>query len=119
MSNWAVQIPCFTFSGGGFPADQCYSTIGGTSMAAPHVVAALAMIASANKGLRGDPDGLIARLKSLAVSGTNWTTKLSKSDTSPGDLNGAACPSGYCHLGGGRISNGEAYGAGLVRISTP
>jgi Subtilase family len=118
-SNWAVQIPCFTFSGGGFPADQCYSTIQGTSMAAPHVVAALAMIASANKALRGDPDGLIARLKSLAVSGTNWTTKLSKSDTSPGDLNGAACPSGYCHLGGGRISNGEAYGAGLVRISTP
>jgi lantibiotic leader peptide-processing serine protease len=118
-SNWAVEIPCFVFSGGGFPAGQCYSTIQGTSMAAPHVAAAVAMIASANKNLRGDPAGLIARLKSLAVAGTNWTTALSASDTSPGDLTGVACPTGYCHLGSKRIPSGEAYGAGLVRISTP
>ena len=34
-SNWAVEIPCFTFTqGSGFPQGQCYSTIQGTSMAA-------------------------------------------------------------------------------------
>ena len=35
-SNWAFEIPCFTFTAGsGFPQGQCYSTIQGTSMAAP------------------------------------------------------------------------------------
>jgi hypothetical protein len=118
-SNWATQIPCFVFSGGGFPADQCYSSIQGTSMAAPHVAAAVAMIASAHHNLRHDPAGLIARLKSLAVSGKNWTQKLSPTDTSPGDLIPDDCTTGYCHLGGATIPSGEAYGAGLVRISTP
>ena len=38
-SNWAVEIPCFTFTkGSGFPQGECYSTIQGTSMAAPQVV---------------------------------------------------------------------------------
>jgi subtilisin family serine protease len=38
-SNWAVNIPCLTFTrGSGFPQGQCYSTIQGTSMAAPQVV---------------------------------------------------------------------------------
>ena len=36
-SNRAVEIPCFVFTDGSlFPAGQCYSTIQGTSMAAPH-----------------------------------------------------------------------------------
>jgi lantibiotic leader peptide-processing serine protease len=118
-SNWATQIPCFTISGGGFPADQCYTSIQGTSMAAPHVAAAVAMIASAHHNLRHDPAGLIARLKSLAVAGTNWTQELSATDTSPSDLTGIACATGYCHLGGSTIPSGEAYGAGLARIKTP
>ena len=66
-SNWAVQIPCFTFTtGSGFPQGECYSTIQGTSMAAPQVVGSLALIASAHPSLRKHPGALIARLKRLA-----------------------------------------------------
>ena len=35
-------------------------------------------------------------------------------DTSAADLTGAACPGGFCHLGGAAIPDSEAYGAGLV-----
>ena len=66
-SNWAVEIPCFTFTtGSGFPQGECYSTIQGTSMAAPQVVGSLALIASAHPSLRKHPGALIARLKRLA-----------------------------------------------------
>jgi subtilisin family serine protease len=55
-SNWAVEIPCFTFTAGsGFPQGQCYSTIQGTSMAAPHAAAAVALIASEHPSLRHRP----------------------------------------------------------------
>jgi lantibiotic leader peptide-processing serine protease len=119
-SNWATQIDCFTIAGGGFPANQCYTSIQGTSMATPHVAAALALIASAHPSLRGDVGSLVARLKSSAVSpGSNLTQVLSATDTSPGDLSGVACASGYCHLGGATISNAEAYGAGLLNVSRP
>ena len=120
-SNWAVQIPCYTFTvGSGFPQGQCYSTIQGTSMAAPHVSAALALIASAHPKLRHRPAALISLLKAKANRSVhNETRAVSATDTSPGDLTGAPCPSGYCHLGGGRISDREAYGAGLVNISRP
>src|SRR4029453_12575492 len=69
-SNWAVQIPCFTFTkGSGFPQGECYSTIQGTSMAAPQVVGPLALIASAHPSLRKHPGALITRLKRLANGG--------------------------------------------------
>ena len=61
-SNWALEIPCFTFTGGGFPADQCYSTIQGTSMATPHASAVLALIASAKPNLAHNPAGLVKQL---------------------------------------------------------
>jgi subtilisin family serine protease len=114
-SNFATQIPCFIFSGGGFPANQCYTTIQGTSMAAPHVSAVLALIASEYPFLRHRPLLLVSVLKARAqrIVG-NTTPALSASDTSPGDLTGAACPTGYCHLGGPPISDRDAYGAGLV-----
>ena len=55
-SNWAVEIPCFTFTtGSGFPQGECYSTIQGTSMAAPHAAGAVALIASAHPSLRHHP----------------------------------------------------------------
>jgi subtilisin family serine protease len=55
-SNWAVEIPCYTFTtGSGFPQGQCYSTIQGTSMAAPHAAAAVALIASEHPSLRHRP----------------------------------------------------------------
>ena len=56
-SNWALEIPCFLLTGGGFPANQCYSTIQGTSMATPHASAVLALIASAKPHLAHDPAG--------------------------------------------------------------
>jgi subtilisin family serine protease len=120
-SNWAVEIPCFTFTrGSGFPQGECYSTIQGTSMAAPQVSGSLALVASAHPSLRKHPAALIARLKSLANDNPhNLTRVLSATDTSPGDLSGLPCPTGFCHLGGPRISDSDAYGAGLVNVATP
>ena len=120
-SNWAVEIPCFTFTkGSGFHEGECYSTIQGTSMAAPQVVGSLALIASAHKSLRKRPGALIARMKRLANDNpTNFTRALSATDTSPGDLTGLPCDIGYCHLTGPRITDDDAYGAGLVNVATP
>jgi len=120
-SNWAVQIPCFTFTtGSGFPQGECYSTIQGTSMAAPQVVGSLALVASAHPSLRKHPGALIARLKRLANDGpSNATRAVSATDTSPGDLTGLPCPTGYCHLEGARIPDSDAYGAGLVNVARP
>ncbi|HSO55642.1 MAG TPA: S8 family serine peptidase [Actinomycetes bacterium] len=120
-SNWAVQIPCFTFTtGSGFPQGECYSTIQGTSMAAPQVAGSLALVASAHPSLRKHPGALISRLKRLANDGpSNATRDLSATDTSPGDLSGIPCPNGYCHLEGPPIPDSEAYGAGLVNVANP
>jgi hypothetical protein len=119
-SNWAVEIPCFTFTAGsGFPQGQCYSTIQGTSMAAPHAAAAVALIASEHRSLRHRPGALVARLKAKARSVRNATPPLSATDTSPGDLTGVACPTGFCHLGGAPISNRNAFGAGLAYVADP
>jgi len=120
-SNWAVEIPCFTFTtGSGFPQGECYSTIQGTSMAAPQVVGSLALIASAHPSLRKHPGALIARMKRLANDNVhNNTRAISRTDTSPGDLSGLPCDIGFCHHSGPRISDSDAYGAGLVNVSTP
>ena len=40
-------------------------------------------------------------------------------DTSPGELVPEPCETGPCHLGGPRIPDAEAYGAGLVNVATP
>jgi lantibiotic leader peptide-processing serine protease len=114
-SNWALEIPCFVFTGGGFPPDQCYSTIQGTSMAAPHAAAVAALAASAFPILRHRPLLLKVWLEVTAEDpGPNTTRPLSATDLSAGDLTGMLCSNGYCHLGGAAISKNEAYGAGLV-----
>jgi lantibiotic leader peptide-processing serine protease len=120
-SNWATEIPCFTFTrGSGFPQGQCYSTIQGTSMAAPQVSGVLALVASAHPSLRKHPRALIARLKGMANdSPHNRTQALSGTDTSPADLTGLPCATGYCHLGGPAISDRGAYGVGLVNVARP
>ena len=120
-SNWAVEIPCFTFTrGSGFPDGQCYTTIQGTSMAAPHVAASLALVASAHPSLRKHPGALLARLKAHANTDVHNTTRaLSATDTSPGDLTGLPCDIGYCHLEGPTISDNDAYGVGLVNVANP
>ena len=84
-------------------------------MAAPHVAGVLALIASSDPSVRGEPDRLVRRLLSSArkVSG-NRTQVWSATDTSPGDRAGDACPQGYCHLGGEAVKDGDAYGAGIV-----
>jgi subtilisin family serine protease len=114
-SNFAFEIPCYVFDGGGFPPDQCYSTIQGTSMATPHASAVLALIASAHPLLQHRPDALTFVLKASArnVRG-NTTPGLLANDFSPGDQSGIACDSGYCHLGGNAIPDREAYGSGIV-----
>lgn len=115
-SNWSLDFPCYVFEEGPFHLNECYSTVQGTSMATPYVASVVALIATQNPDLRNKPDALKRVLKSTARSKglKNLTPPLSASDTSPGDLNGVACLSGYCHLGGPPISAAEAYGAGLV-----
>ena len=114
-SNFAQEIPCVTFTSGPFVPDQCYTSIQGTSMATPHASAALALIASADPGLRRNVDALVGTLKASArVVRGNTTPPVSATDTSPGDQSGIACDTGYCHLGGDPISDSDAYGAGVV-----
>jgi hypothetical protein len=89
-------------------------------MAAPQVAGSLALVASAHPSLRKHPRALIARVKRMANdSPHNYTQALSGTDTSPGDLTGLPCPTGYCHLGGPAISDSAAYGAGLVNVAKP
>jgi subtilisin family serine protease len=113
-SNWALEIPCFMFTGGGFPAEQCYSTIQGTSMAAPHAAAVVALIASRFPFARHRPALLREWLRLTTTDAHNTTQPLSATDMSGGDLSGGSCPTGYCHLGGAAIPNREAYGAGVI-----
>lgn len=120
-SNWGLSIPCFTFTRGShFYTNECYSAIQGTSMAAPHVTAALAVVASEDPALRGDPGRLVDRIEAMAIDpGPNFTEVIDPNDTSAADLTRVHCPTGYCHLGGDSIPNSEAYGAGLVYIGDP
>jgi subtilisin family serine protease len=113
-SNWATEIPCYTLAAPDFHADECYSTIQGTSMATPHASAVAALIASAHPSVRHDPAAIVALLKHSAEDGRNYTQPLSPTDLTPADLSGAACTAGYCHLGGPAISSREAYGAGII-----
>ena len=55
-SNWTQEMTCYHYDiTGTFQANQCYTTIQGTSMATPHVSAAIALLASYNPTLKGDP----------------------------------------------------------------
>ena len=84
-------------------------------MSTPHASAVLAIIASNDRQARGNVDRMVRILKNTARKITGNTTQpLSATDTSPADLTGVPCPSGYCHLGGPAIPDNEAYGAGLV-----
>jgi Subtilase family len=117
-SNFATQIDCFRLnSTQGFPKNQCYTSIQGTSMAAPQAVGVLALILSANPGISAS--SLVSLMKANAVmpSQANAMPGLSATDTSGGDRTGGTCPTGYCHLGGPAIVNSEVYGAGIVNAA--
>jgi hypothetical protein len=89
-------------------------------MAAPHVAASLALVASAHPSLRKHPGALLGRLEAHANTDVhNATRALSATDTSPGDLTGLPCDIGYCHLEGPTISDNDAYGVGLVNVANP
>ena len=114
-SNFATDEQCYIFpKGSGFPQRQCYTSLQGTSMATPHVSAVAALLASADPSLRHNPDGLAAALKAHTRNAHNLTKVLSATDRTPGDLTGVPCGTGYCHLGGKAVPDGEAYGAGIV-----
>jgi subtilisin family serine protease len=83
-SNWATGIPCYIFTDPDFYQGECYTTIQGTSMAAPHVSAVVAPIASEHHSMRDRPLLLIFNLKRTAwdIRG-NKTQALSATDTSP------------------------------------
>jgi subtilisin family serine protease len=117
-SNWATEIPCFTFTDDpNFVDNQCYAIIQGTSMATPHVSAAAADVLAAHPEAWKNPAKLYALLQAGArkIKG-NTTPPVSKKDTSAGDLSGVACPAGWCHLGGAPISDADAYGNGLINV---
>jgi lantibiotic leader peptide-processing serine protease len=127
-SNWATEIDCFIYHNTMTNTDDCYANIQGTSMAAPHVAAVFAITASAVPSMRYNPDALEKYLKTHTqhISG-NTTPPMSATDLSLTDRTGAACPLGFCHLGGAAISDADAYGYGLIdafasfwpRIFTP
>jgi hypothetical protein len=74
----------------------------------------------AHPPLRKHPRALTARLKALADDNVhNYTRATSRTGTSPGDLSGLPCDIGFCHLSGPRISDFDAYGAGLVNVAHP
>jgi subtilisin family serine protease len=118
-SNYAQSVPCFKHIAiPGFPQGQCYSTIQGTSMAAPHAAAALALIKSVHPGW--GPLALLAKLRASTMHPHNLTPGLAANDHSKADLSSLypdSCTSGYCHLGGAAISDAEAYGAGLIDLA--
>jgi len=63
---------------------------------------------------------MLSRLQARANTDVhNLTRALSATDTSPGDLTGLPCTTGYCHLEGPRVSDSDAYGAGLVNVASP
>jgi hypothetical protein len=79
-----------------------------------------ALVASAHPSLRKYPGALPRRLQAHANTDVhNLTRALSATDTSPGDLTGLPCTTGYCHLEGPRVSDSDAYGAGLVNVASP
>lgn len=117
-SNWATQIPCFTFTDDPlFPDNNCYAIIQGTSMATPHVSAAAAVVLSNHPEALKNPGMLFDLLKAGArPTKGNTTPPVSGTDTSNMDRTNDPCPGAYCHLGGSAISDSDAYGNGLINV---
>ena len=118
-SNWATQIPCFFLSSAaGFHDGECYSTIQGTSMAAPHVAASLALVerppvaTQAPGSATAPPAGPRQHRRPQPHTSPLGHRHLARRPDRP------SCTTGYCHLEGPRVSDGDAYGAGLVNVAS-
>jgi lantibiotic leader peptide-processing serine protease len=100
---------CFTFQGNGFGWLQ------GTSMSAPNVAGAAALVLSARPELRGRPAALVQWLAATADrSSTNYMGPNDAANTAPA-LDGTPCGTGFCHVDQAHpIQFADAYGAGLV-----
>lgn len=108
LSNLAT-FACFKVRGAGFGWLQ------GTSMSSPNATGVAALTLAAHPELKGDPAGLLARLKSTARTdmenfmGPNDPANMSAA------FNGTACLTGYCHVDfANPITKADAYGAGIV-----
>jgi lantibiotic leader peptide-processing serine protease len=88
-------------------------------MSSPNAAGVAALTLSAHPELRGNPDGLLARLQSTARTNiVNYMGPNDPANTSPG-LDGTPCPTGYCHIKfNAPISFTDAYGAGMVSAAS-
>ena len=119
-SNWALEIPCFTITGGRLPGRPVLLDDPG------HVDGDAARVggAGADRQRQAEParttrTRLVKQLtRTASTAKGNTTPGLSATDLSGGDSAGGTCTTGYCHLGGPAIPDKEAYGAGIVNAAT-
>lgn len=79
-SDYTTEIPRFTFTSNlQFPDNQCYAVIQGTSLAASHVAAVLAVTASKLPGLWHQPVPLVTYVKTHTVHLSGNVTTLTMS----------------------------------------
>ena len=103
FAAWADEMP---FSTQGMPAD--YAAISGTSMAAPHVAGAMALLTQAH------PDWTPAEIQSALMTTASLNNATRSRDGSPYD----PVPAGYSDAGSGVINVARANNAGLLLSET-
>jgi subtilisin family serine protease len=107
-----LTFACFKVQGSGFGWLQ------GTSMSSPNAVGVAALTLAAHPELRGNPDGLLARLAATARTDmVNYMGPNDPANTLP-DAAGVPCGNGFCHINeSAPIAFTDAYGAGIVNAA--
>ncbi len=108
-----LTFACFKVNGAGFGWLQ------GTSMSSPNAAGVGALTLSAHPELRGNPTGLLSRLRSTAR--TNMVNFMGPNDPAnmAPSFAGVPCDTGYCHIKfNAPISFADAYGAGMVSAAS-